>query len=341
MSMKGGGQKRLHGGDVSALNRHAESIVDLSTGINPNPYPWWRYIEEPEIRALSHDLPQSMTANACMGAFYQYAGIKDQIGWYMGPGTQALIEWLPTLFTPRHVMIASPTYSEHELSWQNAGHDVAAVDLEQIDFDQIEPASILVITNPNNPDGRLVDPDILMEWAGRLEHNNSILIVDEAFIDLTPEKSLCAYDLPENIIVFRSFGKFFGLAGLRLGFVRISTDCPHIKPFVNALWPVSGLTMRAATLAVRDDSWITNTLFDLRKASKRMKTILAQSDLSLVGGTNLYQLVSNANAQIWYQRLLDAGIYVRRFEYDPTWLRFGLPGNEAGWQCLEKAVLGT
>ncbi len=342
--MKDGGLKRLHGGDTSDLGRNAASIIDLSTGINPNAYPWWHYIDQHEIKALSHDLPQTRVTNACMNAFYGYAKIHDRNDWYMGPGTQALIEWIPTLFEPMRVRIASPTYSEHEVSWRNAGHNVTSVKLEQFDPEDIEDASALVITNPNNPDGKLIKPDVLLKWAASMQKKGGVLVVDEAFIDLTPDQSLCGYDLPENIIIFRSFGKFFGLAGMRLGFVRVSDGCPHIKPFEGTLWPVSGLTMRAAALAMGDRVWINDTLRDLKQQTTRMKSILSHSEFSLVGGTDLYQLVSvsgSTSAAEWYQRLLDGGIYVRRFDYAPTWLRFGVPLGETEWQYVEQALLGT
>jgi cobalamin biosynthetic protein CobC len=342
--MRDGGIKRLHGGDLSDLNKNTVSFIDLSTGINPNAYPWWDYIDQHEIKALSHDLPQSRMSNACMDVFYGYAEVRVRNDWYMGSGTQALIEWVPTLFEPMRVMIASPTYFEHEVSWRNAGHSVTPIKLGWFDPEEIEDASVLVITNPNNPDGKLIKPDMLLKWAVSMQKKDSVLVVDEAFIDLTPDQSLCRYDLPENIIIFRSFGKFFGLAGMRLGFVRVSDFCPHIKPFEDALWPVSGLTMRAAALAMADKVWIEDTLRDLKKQITRMKSILLQSEFSLVGGTDLYQLVSasgSTSAAEWYQRLLDAGIYVRRFDYAPTWLRFGLPAGETEWQYVEKALLGT
>jgi cobalamin biosynthetic protein CobC len=186
----------------------------------------------------------------------------------------------------------------------------------------------------------MVQPDILLNWANMLAKADSILVVDEAFMDLMPDQSLCAHDLPPNLIIFRSFGKFFGLAGLRLGFVRISPDCPGMKAFSNTLWPVSGLTLRAAAYAMRDVVWIREMQMGLSRAAKRMKATLKQQGLNHIGGTDLYHLVEAADAQQIYHQLLQQGIYVRRFDYNQSWLRFGLPGNENDWQHLEMILSG-
>ena len=126
------------------------------------------------------------------------------------PGSQAIIQCLPRLLTPTRVAVITPTYREHVTCWSAAAHHVLEVrGPEEI----AEDTGVVVIADPNNPDGRLFNPELLLGLGGK-----RLLIVDEAFADVVPEHQPCLQAGRPNLIILRSFGKFFGLAGMRLGF---------------------------------------------------------------------------------------------------------------------------
>src|ERR1051325_330980 len=198
-----GGKTVAHGGDLGAVRRRhpgaPQPWIDLSTGINPLPYPVADLPADAWSRLPSHDAAQALIAAAAQ----RYRCAPDQL--VAAPGTQALIQILPRLVARSRVAIVGPTYAEHELSWRRHGHDVTVVA-------DLEAADVVVAVNPDNPTGRLMSTQAVRGVAARL------LVVDEAFIDLLPIEASLAGDLPDNAIVLRSFGKTYGLAGVRLGF---------------------------------------------------------------------------------------------------------------------------
>jgi len=202
-----------HGGDLDAARKRfpgaPEPWVDLSTGINPVTYP------VPALRAdIWSRLPtraeeEELLAAAAMRYRVSHSGML-----VAAPGTQALIQLLPRLVPTSHVEILGPTYEEHEACWTRQGHRVSVVK----DFGPSDRADVVVVVNPNNPTGRIISASALRDVASRLAKKNGMLIVDEAFIDVLPEPASLTGDLPPATIVLRSFGKAYGLAGLRLGF---------------------------------------------------------------------------------------------------------------------------
>ena len=143
-----------HGGDLTeAIARHGGapgSWLDLSTGINPRPWPIPQALPESAWQRL----PSRTDAEALNAAARKTYGVPDGAGMAAASGTQALIQLLPYLAAPGPVAIVGPTYSEHALAWSNAGHPVIAIDNLGACPDGAVHA---VIVNPNNPDGRVTD----------------------------------------------------------------------------------------------------------------------------------------------------------------------------------------
>lgn len=325
-----------HGGDISVAEVHFGSPVggwlDLSTGINPTPYP--DLVLSPA--ALS-DLPTASCLAASLNAARASYGVADEASLCAAPGTQALLQVLPRIVDPKGpVAVLSPTYSEHAHLWRVNGYPVMEID----DLDAVGDAAVVVIVNPNNPDGRLYDVTQLEALRAKLAAAGGLLVVDEAFADVTPEISMASSAGREGLLVLRSFGKFFGLAGLRLGFAIGDQTLIDMLAARLGPWAVSGPALEIGERALRDTVWIDQTRDALASARARLDKILMSSGLEIIGGTDLFRLIQARDANTCYEQLGRAGILVRRFEEQPGWLRFGLPGDDAGFDRLSEALAG-
>lgn len=310
----------VHGGDLAAAEarwgRPAAGWLDLSTGINPWPY---------AIPALPAEawtrLPGRAEEEALRAAAARRFGVCGTGHVLAGPGTSALIQALPRTRPPGAVAVVGPTYGEHARAWAAAGHDVREVArLEQAD------AAVIVIVNPNNPDGRVVAPGLLLDLAARQAARGGLLLVDEAFGDMTPALSV-APRLGPGLVVLRSFGKFYGLAGVRLGFAlaepaRLAPVAAQLGP-----WPVSGPALAVGAAALADDAWAEAMTARLVEAAAALDGVLERAGLSIVGGSTLFRLAAHDRAAELYDRLGRAGILVRAFVGHPHLLRFGLPSG--------------
>jgi cobalamin biosynthetic protein CobC len=216
-----------------------------------------------------------------------------------------------------------------------AGHRATEVS----DIDQLRSADLAVIVNPNNPDGRIVPKAELLDIARELRQRDGILVIDEAFADVADSDMSLAGNLDcGNIVVLRSFGKFFGHAGLRLGFALAA---PQLATRLSALlgpWAVSGPAVFIGEKALADAPWKTRVMEHLADAARRLDRVLAGAELEVVGGTSLYRLTRSSDAQELFRHLGHAGILVRRFAEHPTWVRWGLPDGEVAWQRLSAAL---
>lgn len=320
-----------HGGDLAAATTRFGTPpggwIDLSTGINPTPYPlpglspdsWTRLPQSAGLKSL-----KEAAANA-----YGAAG-PDLIA--CAPGTQALIQALPRVLGARRVAVLGPTYAEHGAAWRASGTEVDEV------ADLPPPDRSLVLVNPNNPNGRAVDPGRLSAWARDAAEANHWLIVDEAFADVRPDISLVPVLPLANVIVLRSFGKFHGLAGLRLGFALTAPRMVRRLEADMGPWAVSGPAQDIGARALADQAWATAERARLAARMARLRVLLTGAGLGIVGGTDLFVLAHHAEALTLYDHLAGAGILVRRFRVNSTWLRFGLPGSEDHWQRLDKAL---
>ena len=321
-----------HGGDLSKASARfgvpAGGWVDLSTGINPRPWG----VDAALLDGL-HALPDSDRMDALLRAAADAYGAGDPGRIAAAPGTQALIQWLPRLYPAGRTAILSPTYGEHAAAWRLAGHDVVEVGElpAAADFDAV------VVTRPNNPDGRSPGRADVVALAGEMASRGGVLVVDEAFADLDSAASVAA-QAAGGLLALRSFGKFYGLPGLRLGFAV--TDPGTAMSIAEALgpWPVSSLAADIGAAALADRPWQDETRTWLSQSARRLDTLLMAAGLDIVGGTDLYRLASRNDAMTLYETLGRAGVYVRMFPEQPSWLRFGLPGGEEHWTRLERAM---
>ena len=328
-------KRQVHGGDLARVattpGSYTGEWLDRSTGHTPLPSP-----VRPEPDSLWTRLPGEALLNRLRSAAADAYGALSLDTVVAASGSQALINWLPRLRAPGHVAILGPTYGEHAATWASAGHMVemttTADELLRIARD------VAVVTCPNNPDGRIVPRELLLPLAERLGAQGGWLVVDEAFADVTPEISLVSEVLRPGLIVLRSFGKFFGLAGLRVGFAFAKpTLAVEIEEAIGP-WAVRGPAAWIASKALGDRDWIASTRQHLSNAEKRLDQLFREVGLGIVGGTSLYRLVESPDAAQIYAALLRDGIYVRHFPDYPRWLRFGLPPDEAGWRRLSQTL---
>ncbi len=303
-----------------------EAWLDLSTGINPQGWPvpalpsevWARLPEE------NDGLEQ---------AARDYYGCEHLLP---VAGSQAAIQALPRLRPPSKVGIIHPGYSEHAAAWQAAGHEVIPCPAEQLD-DAVPAVDVLLLIHPNNPSGIRFQREQLLAWQQHLTKRGGWLVVDEAFMDTTPEQSLCDQSGTQGLILLRSLGKFFGLAGARVGFVCARPALLH--PLQNLLgpWGVSAPSRWVATAALNDRTWQRTARQQLLVASERLHALLSQHGLRPTGGSALFQWVCTEKATDLHTGLARRGILTRLFT-TPASLRFGLPDTEKDWARLDTTL---
>jgi cobalamin biosynthetic protein CobC len=251
------------------------------------------------------------------------------------PGTQILLPLVAALVPRGRAAVLGPTYAEFARVAALAGHDVAEVG----DIGRLRDADLVVVVNPNNPDGRVSGKDELLDLADALEHRGGLLVVDEAFMDVGPAgASVCGEVAHRNLVVLRSFGKFFGLAGVRLGFAMAAPELAARLAAWLGPWAVSGPAIAISEAALADAAWAKAMRERLRGEARRLDAVLAGLRIEAVGGTSLFRLVRVPAAAHLFRHLGRAGVLVRRFPEQPAWLRIGLPGNEAAWDRLRVAL---
>jgi len=319
-----------HGGRLrEALIRYEIPLaewLDLSTGINPQGWPVTGQLADSCYR-----LPEEHDGLECAAADYYGS---DQL--LPLAGSQAAIQTLPRLRRASHVAVLAPTYAEHAHSWRQAGHEVCELSADQIER-CLAQFDIVVVINPNNPTGAVIERGRLLRWRAALARRGGWLLVDEAFIDTTPEQSLLPYLPLPGLIVLRSVGKFFGLPGLRLGFLFAERALrQQLREWLGP-WAVSGPARAIGQAALEDRLWQSGARAALQSASQRLARLLSEYGLNPSGGSSLFQWVQGRRAEMLADMLAQRGILVRRFE-QPAALRFGLPGSESQWQRLAAAL---
>jgi len=319
-----------HGGRLRrAAQRYDIPIgawLDLSTGINPRGWP----VPAPPRAAWSRLPEEEDGLEAAARAYY---GTQQLLA---VAGSQAAIQALPRLRDHGRVSVLDPGYFEHAYAWRCAGHEVMSVTAGKLD-EVVSASDVLVLIHPNNPTGARFSVDQLLAWQTRLDARGGWLVVDEAFMDAIPEASLAPFCPRSGLILLRSLGKFFGLAGARVGFVIAP---PRLLERLDALlgpWAVSSPARWVATKALADRVWQQNNRRYLAAAGARLATLLTRRGLPPDGGCGLFQWVRTPDAAWLRDRLARRGILTRLFVEPPS-LRFGLPGTEADWGRLE-AVL--
>lgn len=332
---KGTAALRVHGGRVdlaaSLYPSASKPWIDLSTGINPVPWP----VGQIPLARYQRLPLASEIAELTQAAAAAY-GIPANAEMLPVPGSEMAIRLLPRMIGTDPVGILAPTYGSHAQAWRDAGAEVH--ELAGLPDPDREACKTLIVVNPNNPDGRVIARAELAAFALKWTAGGRRLIVDEAFADVQPELSMLSLpELPVGTIVLRSLGKFFGLAGLRVGFV-VATE-PDATAWRQLLgdWPVSGPACEIATAALRDTNWIAATRSRLAADRKRLDGVLGNAGLKLLGGTDLFGLFEASGGIDLLDHFARAGILVRAFAGASRRYRFGFPADEAAWQRLEAA----
>lgn len=323
----------LHGGALDRMSMAFPDVplpwIDLSTGINPWPYP----LTNIPTAAYQH-LPTRQDWHACRAAMAHAWGVPTK-HLIMAPGSELLIRLLPTVLSPRRIVIQSPTYGDHARVWRTAG--CKTVELEE-PLAEAGHADAIIVCNPNNPDGHIFSTDELEQARKRQAARNGWLIVDEAYADLVPMHSLTPQGGSDNLIILRSFGKFFGLAGVRLGAMIGPEPVLSLMSGRLGVWPVSGPALCIGQQAYRDQVWQQATRDRLSAARRRLDRILIQAGLSPAGGCDLFRLVETPDATDLWRRLAQRGVYVRRFDWSDRLLRIGLPRDAEAESRLAEAL---
>lgn len=310
-------QERDHGGGLDAAiarwGGDRSDWQDLSTGINPHPYPLPKFSEQAWTA-----LPDKAAERALIDAARAFWNVPDDADILAAPGASSLIARMPQLFDAQTVDIPKPTYNEHAAAFAAQG------------WSEDDVADVRVLVHPNNPTGKLWSSDDL---------NSKVTIVDESFCDVTPEHSMIDQAAKPGVIVLKSFGKFWGLAGLRLGFIIAAPDVIAKMRDMIGPWAVSGPALETATRALRDLQWAEETRVRLAQDAKRLDALLEAHGAESVGGCDLFRLYTVDDAPAWSARLGEHHILTRIFPYSETYLRLGLPAQD-GWAQLEAALKG-
>ncbi len=306
-----------HGGGIDAARARFGGArtdwIDLSTGINPIGYP---------LPVIPSDawaaLPDRAAEAALVAAARAFWGVPEGAAIMAAPGTSALIARIPALGAPGRVRIPGPTYNEHARAFAAQGWTV--VD---------GAGDALVLVQPNNPDGRI--------WAAG-DATGALMVIDESFADVAPAVSLVALAARPGVVVLKGLGKFWGLAGLRLGF---AIGDPVLLARLTALlgpWPVSGPALLIGAAALSDAGWAAAARSRLAQDAARLDAILTAAGARIAGGTTLFRLAEVADAVRWQDVLARHRVWTRVFPYSAHWLRLGLPGTNAAWARLEAAL---
>lgn len=319
-----------HGGRLHRAAREygipLEEWLDLSTGISPFGWPApaippcvWQRLPEDDDGLID-----------AAKAYYAAPHVLPVAG------SQAALQALPFLRSRSRVGILSPGYAEHAHAWRTAGHDVDERPADSL-FDHANAWDVVVLINPNNPGGERFDPRDLLRLHAALSSRGGWLIIDEAFMDATPEQSLCCYTERTGLVVLRSAGKFFGLAGARAGFVCASAGFLHALQQKLGPWPLSGPTRFVLQHALKDRAWHVHARERLHVESKRLSGLLSRHGLHVAAQTPFFQWCKHGDASALHRKLAQRGILVRLFD-SPASLRFGLLPDDAAFARLDAAL---
>ncbi len=310
-------QSRDHGGNLDAAVRQyggqRGDWIDLSTGINPCPYP----VRLTQVDAWSA-LPDRGAMDQLIDAARAFWNIPTDAAVLAAPGCSALIAQIPTLWPANTVAIPGPTYNEHGASFRFHGWQVT---------DDPTGAACSVIVHPNNPTGAF--------WQSVT--GTPACIIDESFCDVAPDKSLIHAASQTGHIVLKSFGKFWGLAGARLGFAIGPADLIEQLRQRIGPWAVSGPALDIGTQALSDLDWADQTRARLAQDAQRLDQLMAPHSQSVLGTTPLFRTYQVQSAAALQDRLARHHIWSRVFPYDPTWIRLGLPAPEH-WDRVRAAL---
>jgi len=322
-----------HGGRLNQAVRQwgipRSDWLDLSTGISPYGYPipaipdavWQRLPEEDDgLDAVARDWLKLPVDTGCLPV----------------AGSQPALQTLPALRRPCRVGVVAPAYAEHARAWQQAGHDVVPLAATAV-AGTLPRLDVLVCVNPNNPSGALLPAETLRGWHQQLAGRGGWLVVDEAFLDASNGTSLAAQAHQTGLIVLRSLGKFFGLAGLRAGLMVAEPALCSAMQAALGPWAMSHPARYVMAQALQDRAWQQQQRQRLREDRKRLDGVLSAAGLSPQGDSDLFAWCPDDQAQGRFEALARQGVLVRYFT-EPAALRFGLAGSEVQWDRLRSAL---
>ncbi|NKB35548.1 MAG: threonine-phosphate decarboxylase [Gammaproteobacteria bacterium] len=335
--------KILHGGNLERAEKEfgieKNTWLDLSTGINPCGYPVPQFPAELIRRLPSQELALESAATS----YYQTNSLLAI------PGSQFAIQTLPALFPKCCIAIPRIGYQEHKVAWEKSEHDIFLYSDDKLD--ELEASivagkvNIVLIINPNNPSCLLIEKTRLKFWLDELEKRNAFLIIDETFMDSSPEHSMAEYLNSSNLVILRSLGKFFGLAGVRLGFLLANKEICETMQEKLGPWAVSGPAQWIGIQALTDTAWQKNNRLYLENESASLTGYLGRilaSELIEINNTALFVslILKKDLATSLYKNLAHQGVLIRQIDYDTrhSILRFGLPGNDEQWSRLKSAI---
>lgn len=335
-----------HGGRVTEMQARFPEVIppwsnqhwlDLSTGIAPRSYPFT--LPDPDIYLA---LPDQADRERCLIAARKAYQVNPAADIQAGNGSQQFIQALPQIArkhtSHQSVCIISPTYAEHAYYWCEAGFMVYRAPpaaLEQA----AQQMDVVILVNPNNPTGHQISPSLLQHCQQILAQKSGWLIIDEAFADVTPDISLCPYAGSESLFILRSLGKFYGLAGLRLGFL---ISAPHWHRMIQSEigpWPVATPALQIGAEALSDSIWQTAQQAYLQQAQHAMTKLILECGLTSLGSTALFHLIEVPDPDGFSYFLCQNGILARFFSNHPTHIRLGLV-PEKEWSLFQHLMLG-
>jgi len=330
-----------HGGDIISAARKfgldPGDMLDLSSGISPRPWPVSASLHDP---ASWQSLPQQEDEDKLKDRARQAWSLADDAAIAIAPGSQILISLMPMLRGGARVFIPSPAYSEHGKAWQSAGHEIITYPAGDLPCSsgRADLPEVLIVVQPGNPLGEVAPVAALAERAAHMADKGGLVVVDEAFIDVMPGMSLASYAGRPGLVVLRSFGKFYGLAGLRLGMaLGCAEDIAMLETLLGP-WATSTPALRIGAAAIGDTAFAEHQRAFLAAASHRLSTTLKRHGLAVIGGTDLFVLADVPEAGRVQQHLARQGIWTRIFPYAPGWIRFGIPGEAEAERRLDAAL---
>lgn len=314
---------RRHGGRLAdamaAWPEAPRPWIDLSTGINPHAWTG--------ARATARDLARIPDPRGLLDLEIAAAaafGVGDVRRVAATPGAEIALRLAPAMLGEGAITIASPTYGSHADAWRSAGATVTEL---RHGWDQCQ-ALVLLLVNPNNPDGRTLSREALIAIVAARAARGLWTIVDESFVEVDPGLSVADVEI-DRLLVLRSFGKFYGLPGVRLGFLVAAPDLiGRLRGFLGD-WPVCADAIVMGTAAYRDSAWRNGMIATLSTEAAAFDADIAAAGLTLLGGTRLFRLVEAPDAGALFERLCRRGVLSRPFTDHPRWLRLGLPPANA------------
>lgn len=309
---------RVHGGRVEAARAifGGGDWIDLSTGIAP-----WSY---PVAAGASDRLPGPADLAALETAAGRAFGVPTERSVVAVPGSDLALRLLAIVLCADRPAVVTPGYGGHRAAWPGAT-PIAIDALEEGDHD------LIVLASPGNPDGRTLDRSRAMALAAR-----TMLVVDEAYAD--PGAGLCDVAL-DRLVLLRSFGKFYGLPGLRLGFV---VAAPQVADGLRALlgdWPVSGAAIATGIAAYGDAAFRAAQAGRIQSMGAMIEAALTETGIPIVGAAPLFRLIACDDADALFRFLAGRAILTRPFADANDRLRIGLPADTRAAARLSLALL--